>query len=611
MFRNFWFYLVAIFLFFVGLINPAMAENFYIDNYDVNIIVDKNKSADITENIDVVFTNPSHGIFRNIPFQNASVTNINVSEHYAKTYSPSNVNLKIGDANRLINGEYHYTIHYKYNYKDNKNEFYHNIIGTDWAVDINKAAFNVTLPETVEPEKVGVSIGKYGTKGFDGDGVYSVSDNKISGYTKRKLNPYEGITIRVEVPEGYFNKTINIQLPYGKILGILGVLILTILAYVNWNKFGKEEHTTPIITFYPPKNLNSAEVGAVFAEEVASLKDDTSLKYVVSLILYLASKGYIKIETEKSGLFSNDFTIKKIKSYNGEKEEEKLLMKALFKNSDKVTKEELTKSRYFYKDCAKILELLEQKSEKYFEKISFSKYLKMYGFWFGIFIFSIISFINFSSFELQSINQLLGYFLFIFLFSFFFLILLFLPIGKILKYCLSSALFAMFVIIPCFSEIVEFPWNKWIFIFNIVCFVITSICFTNMSKRTAEGNNLYQEILGFKHFLQVSEKSRLEALINENVNYYNEILPYAYALGISSMIINKFKDLIPICPDWYEGDFDSNNFNRLASGLNFVACPTRINGGIQSSSSSGSFSSSSGGGGHSGGGGGGGGGGSW
>ena len=94
-----------------------MAENFYIDNYDVNIVVDKNKSAKIIENIDVVFTNYSHGIFRNIPFQNASITNIDVSEHYAKTYSPSNVNLKIGNENRLINGEHHYTIHYKYNYK--------------------------------------------------------------------------------------------------------------------------------------------------------------------------------------------------------------------------------------------------------------------------------------------------------------------------------------------------------------------------------------------------------------------------------------------------------------------------------------------------------------
>ena len=48
---------------------PAFAENFFITNYDVNINVDKNKTAHVTEEIDVYFTVSSHGIYRTIPLK--------------------------------------------------------------------------------------------------------------------------------------------------------------------------------------------------------------------------------------------------------------------------------------------------------------------------------------------------------------------------------------------------------------------------------------------------------------------------------------------------------------------------------------------------------------
>ena len=75
-----------ILLFFMGvmtwflLCSPVFAENFYIENYDVNILVNKSKQAHITENMDVYFTVSSHGIYRDIIHKNATVKNILVSE---------------------------------------------------------------------------------------------------------------------------------------------------------------------------------------------------------------------------------------------------------------------------------------------------------------------------------------------------------------------------------------------------------------------------------------------------------------------------------------------------------------------------------------------------
>jgi hypothetical protein len=117
---------------------PALAENFYITNYDVKINVDKNKTAHVTEDIDVYFTYSSHGIFRKIPLKGNTVTNIDVTNDM---YSLNDDNIgyktiKIGNPNRTINGAHKYKISYDYNFLDNKNEFYFNIIGTEWGVEI-------------------------------------------------------------------------------------------------------------------------------------------------------------------------------------------------------------------------------------------------------------------------------------------------------------------------------------------------------------------------------------------------------------------------------------------------------------------------------------------
>jgi uncharacterized membrane protein YgcG len=116
-------------------------------------------------------------------------------------------------------------------------------------------------------------------------------------------------------------------------------------------------------------------------------------------------------------------------------------------------------------------------------------------------------------------------------------------------------------------------------------------------------------LLGFKEFIKTAEKSRLEALQNDDPEYFYKILPYAMVFGLSNKWAKLFKDIEVKQPDWYHTvtplygyDFTShmvdNLFSSSKSAMNIVS--------HDSSSSSGG-----GGGGFSGGGGGGGGGGSW
>ncbi|MEO7961067.1 MAG: DUF2207 domain-containing protein [Ginsengibacter sp.] len=62
--------LFSLILFFFVAISCAKAQEYFtINNYDVSIKVNKNASLDITEKIDVAFTEPRHGIIRKIPYK--------------------------------------------------------------------------------------------------------------------------------------------------------------------------------------------------------------------------------------------------------------------------------------------------------------------------------------------------------------------------------------------------------------------------------------------------------------------------------------------------------------------------------------------------------------
>lgn len=124
-----------------------------------------------------------------------------------------------------------------------------------------------------------------------------------------------------------------------------------------------------------------------------------------------------------------------------------------------------------------------------------------------------------------------------------------------------------------------------------------------LSKRTEYGTEILGRILGFKNFLETAEKDRLEALVSENPQYFYEILPYTYVLGISDKWMKKFEAVTIEQPVWYYSSHDTM--------FNMVMFHQFMNSTMTSATSSMTSVPQSGGGGFSGGGSGGGGGSSW
>lgn len=615
--------LFCIFTFFLFSLN-CYAHDYDITKYDVEIVVDEHNKYSIKENIDTYFNVSKHGIIRRIPLYNniirqdgtrernrVLISNVHVNEEFASSRENNNYVLKIGSADKTINGKHSYTISYDYDIgldKNNKyDELYFNIIGTEWDTDISNVTFKITMPKEFDASKLGFSYGEYGESNTDNIS-YDVDGNVITGSFEGTLLAGEGLNVRMVLPEGYFiRKSVGSSLLecWYYIIPILGVLI----SYLIWKKYGKDDQVVDVVSFYPPENMNSLDVA--FAKKGSVNSNDA-----VSLLVYLASKGYIKIVEDKKS--KSRFTIQKVKEYDGNNKEEELFFRGLFKKVwDSISSDELNES--FYLTINSILtkkNSTANRKELFNSKSSNKRYI--------LFLFMLIT----SS--LSTIIPALGYKLSDVIFSIIICnligIVALIIVGIIYdnnctKKGLNSALgFAFFFVLALavanFTIIgFEYIYYDTVYLIGfILCMVCTYLIYffyLIVTKRTEYGNKVLGEVNGFKKFLETAEKDKLESLVHDDPSYFYNILPYAYVLGVSDAWIKQFEGIAIAPPEWYESadTFDYYRFNRSLNRT--IHSASRVMNSVPQSSGGSSSGGGFSGGGFSGGGSGGGGGSSW
>ena len=666
--------------------NQYKSHDYVIDKYDINIVVNDNNTFDISETITAYFNIPKHGIFRIIPLKNsitrldgttstnrAQITNVSVNSEYTLSRENGNYKLKIGNADRVLVGEQKYVIKYTYNLgKDpikSYDELYYNIVGNEWDTVIGNITFKITMPKDFDSSKLGFSSGANGST-ENNKVKYNIVGNTITGSYNGILGVGEALTVRCELPEGYFvgaqlNKSI---MDYIMFIIPVAFLVISILL---WFKYGRDDQVIETVEFYPPEGLNSLDVGFLY-------KGKAENKDVTSLLIYLANKGYLEIsdnkidldaksvnlsdnaknrankkiielqnkiynekmmnpnsqkikyyenmleiyknidkpiDYEEYGLKSsinksnkkNKFLIRKLKDYDGTNINEQWFMEGLFEyNRTEVTDKMLYNN--FYITNNRILSNINNKQsvEKIFEKTSLNK---------KIFIILMII----ATYCLVTIPPVFNYgqsdtLIFALLFpGIGFAVLLGVLIGSrnvfekifgVIWGLVFGGIPWLFLVLPTITQDISYLIG---YIIGILCIAVMLVCLVYLPKRTKYGNEMLGKLKGFKNFLETVEKEKLESMVLENPNYFYDILPFTYVLGISDKWIEKFESISLQAPSWYDSSnaFDISNFGTFVNSTMSSAKSV-----MSSSPSSGSSGSSSGGG-SSGGGSGGGGGGSW
>ena len=609
---------VSLALLFSG--KMASAEDYYpyqIKNYNVNVRVTKQNVYYVTEMIDVNFDQPRHGIYRDIPVINtvsredgssariqAKVEKIKCNEQSSINRQGTYCHIRLGDPDQTIVGMKTYTISYEYHMgKDtlkNADEFYFNIIGTSWDTSIQNVTFTIEMPDSIDEANMGMAYGPAGSTKTEGL-HYRLNGNVLEGELDSSitLSPGEAVTVRLVLPEGYFNKVRETIWP-----GLLAILVSLAgagAAFMMWWKVGRDDEVIERIEFHPPRGLNSLEVAFAFNGR-ASDKD------VVSLLVYLAQKGYITIHEEaKKGLLSKStgFILQKTREYDGNNGAERLFMQDLFALSDRVEKKDLEDK--FYKTVNKILRLMNSKKnmEVLFYANSINKQVICGAMAIVVFVMAAFKPLYDYSYSYNVaflMPAIFGLFFYIILKAIFLIKGI---AGKLLfgvpcLFTLGAGFFGVCLEAMKYSELIY----KIAFVAGMLgCFAIIFFDYF-MPKRTEYGTEILGRLRGFQTFLKTAEKDRLEAMVDREPQYFYDILPYAYVLDVSDKWMKKFESIAVEPPHWYHSHYGMSGFS-MAHFNSFMTST------MTAASASMTSSPSSSGGGHSGGGSGGGGGGSW
>ncbi len=604
-----------------GTVSKAQTDvyEYEFESYSVDIQVMEDNVLHIKEKIHTMFHVSKHGIYRKIPVMNhveradgssstvyAQISDISANVTKNVSYEDGNCVIRLGDKDRMMTGPVDYEISYTYDLDNDplpdRDEFYFNIIGTEWKdTCISNVTFSIHMPKEFDENKLGFSRGAAGSTNYQGIS-YGIDGTTINGRLNpgETLNPGEALTVRLELPEGYF-KTKKGRRDLTSILSIVCSVLAVGIAAFLWYKVGRDNPVIDVIEFEPPGDLNSLDLAFEY-------KGEASKEDVVSLVVYLANQGYLRIEEyEEKGLIGtkDSFRLVKEREYDGKNEAERVFFNGLFATRNIVTKKDLENS--FYKTVNRVMSITNSKEHKrkIFYANSINKGKLLYLMMVVVLVLSLLPpavYANGGIISSDALFQVL-----------FPLIGIIVVAGMItLKVNLFSLIFILiwgagFAGVPFVVTLLPAVRMKPIFIAAFVVSILSvigiSIFNKLMSRRTEYGTKILGRIRGFKQFLTIAEKARLEAMVAQNPNYFYDILPYAYVLDVSDEWMDKFESIAVDPPNWYSGNhggyFSMHQFHSF------------MNQTMSSASSSMTSSPSSSGGGSSGGGSGGGGGGSW
>lgn len=528
-------------------------------NFETILDVYEDGTIDVTENILVDwYSSNHHGITRTIPkwleytdkngetrSRRYTISNLTCTTDEYSLIQGNKVTIKIGNPNEYVPlGEHRYAIKYKLtldkDLSDGFDELTIHTIGDNW-YETEKASVIVNLPSNFDMSKI---MDKSTTKAINYSGFYSTElskvedDSNIQVYTNKKRQnsklPYcnvnvsdhtitynyneplynSALTIDIILPDGYFKgKTIVTGYGYFSFIICIYIILMTILSVLIWGLVGKDSKEVEPVEFYPPDNLDPAEIGYL------NNKWGVPINFISCLLIEMAYKGYIRIDDVKEEAIVN----KKNNNENAIKHTYYFINRVLkdpkvFRNNTQYNIENLVLSN---------INDLKPLSEN--EKILYDKMFENND---------IIILKDEKDFNLvynkieDNINKKFGEKLYD------------IKTLKLSIFFMINSLISIILWALAFSTIKDMNLIfRPLYYISLVSVIFEIVFSFIIPRKTNYGNQIFGKVQGFKNYLKTAHKEQLEKMVNENPLYYADILPYTYSLNISDVWIKKFEEM--------------------------------------------------------------------
>ena len=561
-------------LFFLN-VSLLIAET--IKKYDVSIQINKNGTLTINETIDYDFGDKldKHGIIRRIPLHSKksgidiykshvkmnSVKRNGEPEKYKTVKSSGEISYKIGSDDKYVDSgvskyEFNYTMYNAVFEKDGIYQIYFNPIGQFWKVPIESGDVIISFENNQpigenEIQQLKVFTGKYGETGENYTIVQKSGIIKIK--TNEVLEPLNGMTFRLNLKTDKINPTWldKLKVLYYAVplvaVGSVVILVLFIYGFVTWLLFRPVSLRKAIVPeFNIPKDIS-----AMYAGYIKGVKNPKEILTIG--MLSLLSKGYVTAD-DKEGNGKN-VKYRLVANTEGNPElstEEATLLNALSDDEENIFKKDKSYFGYqknrksgfedeknLYEASQNIMSMLESKykSRAYETNDKFS-----YPFILGMVLVITVGMINRGT--NSRTNGLFDDITFI---AFNFLI----SCGIVaVIYVFIDNLFSERKIFPAVLKggIAIFLLIKT-GIIGVIIGIIPAmyIIYSKLMKEYMEKSLRQEEHLdGMKMYIKTAEANQIMKFndVDELVEYFKGILPYAVALGVKNKAIKLLENTI-------------------------------------------------------------------
>lgn len=523
-------------------------DNFTIENYDITLNVNNDNTISVREEITIDVEKPTEGLYKIIPKwekinnqnRKVSVSEVHVNgENFDFNEDIKSYQIRIGsNKNKISTGLHTFMIRYDLNLGTDPNNEYDELVYEAFAQyknnKIKNSSITINMPKAFKEKNVSFTSNNKKTTDVD----YEINNNTIEA--KIKNNNKNSITLNIKLDDNYFKNTSN-NYGYTSLIIIFIMILLSIIIIYKWiiNRLTKLSGIEKL-EHYPPKEYDVAELGY--------LQGETDVEKLASLlIISLASKGYLAVEGKKiinltktvNAKQSRVIEITKLKNSNIENTQtERRFLDRLFFNG----------VAYFTRDFDKLYKIITPLEEKGYITISDTvkeitpeikekivatslnydnlTYLEAE---LHKYLFMETDVVELNEETLDNIVPVITE-----------------PLNKnvhkkvhsekttkLVRATIYSSLIMM--ALWMITYLIVFDLNPKLYFMYFVAFAllfIASFVGIIIERFAPYGEKTLAKANNFKEYISSAKEGSLDQLVNENRNYFYEILPYAYALGI-------------------------------------------------------------------------------
>lgn len=544
-------------------------------SYDVKVVADESAVFHYTETIEVNFYKPMHGIYRDIPLaedDSYALTNIEVASDvdYTVDEEDGRMLITLGSEDETVTGYQTYVLSYDIAFYEDKDDthdsFAVNLFPENWDNYAEEASLTLVMPKEIDWSEATFSDG-YGEESELREApVFQYSTSGSTFTATGKMVPYHfGFTVRDDaLPEGYWTNplshTAQLGIRYYIVIGTMaGGVLLSIIVFLLMHRSVPMKKTP---TYFPPDGLHSAAVGY-------AMKGTADNEEVMSLMFYLAQKGYLTIHETKKDYYVLRRNVDEL-SASDEPESVRMMFDAFFPNGEDSYDLELMHS-WIYDSVEEIKEQVAAEFEDSYGAVYTASSIKARKILEAI-TFVMMVIITFCA-ELDFNN--LGYTLL--LSAVFGVGSGFIAAPELHYLCevfdhrysgthghlqyVAAGLVG--ITLACYMFFHDM-WLLYLYPVMLLCYAIILCLAFAMPVRSETSATLMGRILGFRDFIRDTDGERLKSLNGEHPNYYYEMLPYAIVFGLTKRWGRKFMEKALPHPPWYTAEETVARMNALS-----------------------------------------------